>query len=641
MSQAVNQIQRLVQAALHEFETLAASEEQPSKVLGGMLAAMCRATSAEGAVAWMHDKRHDAYMPTARAGQGSALAFAQDGGLLDPVIAAVTEAARQNKPIIAAPDQREFAGTELAPTTQFYVPMDAAGRVMGIVQIIYTAEVDPKSYRQYVAFTQQGARAAGMYLGRRQTQVLAEESASQAAMLAVVQQMVCLDKPHDQVHELANAARPVLESQRVAVVGYWCNKSEVAFSDVIELNRKAVLVRAAEMLADTARHRQVPMTFRKGEQLDDDDQSLAPLLDDLFGLGAAEAVCLTLIRCEDRIVGVMLAEYATADEAARHGSTQQSLCQHAGAILDRSITTYYRPLRRVGTLLAKIRDKPVSSAMIAAGIVAGVALVIYLTVFMQVALYVRADARLEPAHLMVLSAPQEGQVKNVLVKTGQPVHAGDVLVELDATEVNLKLTEVTKAIDAERVKLQTARAKNDVPEVLSSGLKIEQLLIRQKSLTREKDLTQVRSLIDGVVLTERPHQIEGMSVATGDALLHVADLSHFDLVMEVHEEDLALIEERLRDGTPVEASFLSRPWPDLIQHATIKDLSALAPTSGPDERGKQHIFKVIVPMELKGMSPQLVLANPTGRAKLDVGTSNLMYRYGRRVWRFLEMTLFF
>lgn len=640
MSQAADQIQQVVQRALSEFESLAASELAPSNVMTQMITTLCRATAATAAVAWMPNRRDNSQMAVARCGQAK-IAFAENGLPHAAVLEAVEQAAAENKPAVVAPEQAAFAGTELAQTTQFFVPMDAAGHVMGVMQIIHPAQLDPKVYRQYIAFTQHAARAAGVYLARRQSQVLAEESASTTSMLKVVGQLLSENKPHDVIHELANSARPMLQAQRVAVIGYWRRKSDVQFSDAVDVNRKAVLVRAVEMLADTVRQREVPMTFIRNRPLDEEDDAMGSLLEDIYSMGAAQVVCLTLIRHEDRVVGVMVAEYADIERADQFTPNQQTICQQAGPILDRAIAMYYRPLRRTSSVLGALRDRPLSfTAKIIAGIVL-VMSVLYGVFFVPAPMYVRADARLEPARLGVITAPVEGRVEKVVAQTGQTVKAGDLLAKIDDTDINLKLVEVGKAIGGEQVKLEAARAKGDAPSVRSSELRIDQLNIRRRILERDQARTEVRSLIDGVVLTERMDQLEGQTVSVGDSLVHVADLSRFELVMEVREEDLALIEHALRSAFPVGVDFLSRPWPDLVQHATITDITALSPTSGPDEANQQHVFRISVPIELKNMSPQLVLANPTGRAKLQVEPASLAYRYGRRVWRFIQMTLMF
>ena len=645
MTTTAEQIQQTVQRALREFEELVVSERPPSEVLQSMVRSLSRATEAVGAVAWMPaDQAGENYSPVARHGRGAALALDEEGEPRAAVHQAIRNTVGSGKPVIVSPDQEEFRGTELQGATQLYVPIEAMGRVSGAVLVICPAELDPKVYRQYVAFIQQGARAAGMYLARRHSQVLQEDAASQQGMLRITHHLLELETAKDLVHELANQARTLLKAQRVAVVGYRRRRTEVAFSDAVNTNRKAVLVRSVEMLADAVRERQVPMTFTKDQPIEGEDEALAPLLDEVYSLGNARALCLTPIRSGEKIVGVVVGEYEEPEQASRRAGTQQELAHQVGPILDQVIQRQQRPLRRTSNLLAKLHARPKSFALRAAVAAATIAALVYLLFFMPVAIPVYGDARLEPAQLAVMASPQAGRVEEVLVETGERIASGQPVALMDRTDLRMEMAEVDKAIETERVKLNAARAEGGrgaQADIAAAKLEVERLRVRRESVQRKIERARVRSLIDGVVLTERPDRMEGRTIPEGEPIIQAADLSHFDLVIEVREEDLALVEEALRDQRPVPAAFLSRAWPDQTQKTVIREVAAVSPTSAPGEQGQQHVFKISVPVDLEGMSPQLILANPTGRAKLHVGTGSVAYRYGRRVWRFLQMTVLF
>jgi multidrug resistance efflux pump len=661
MSQAADQVQQRVQQALRDFETLSVADEPPSQVLKQICQALAQATASIGVTAWMPSGPSsqpssstsaasplDApapleknFQPIARVGPGSAMTMTKEGRPLPPVLTVLQQTFAQVKAAIAAPDQVEFQSTELHHTTQFFVPVDAMGRTLGVIHLVSPAELDPKTYRQYVAFAQQGARSAGMYLARRQNKVLQEDAASSAALLRAVHKLFGLKDPGEVLSELSNQARVLLGAQRVATVGYW-GRAHVAFSDVIEVDRKAVLVRAVEMIADTVRTRQVPMSFSKGQKLEDeDDVALEPLLDQLFGLSGAQALCFTPLRSGSEIVGVMLAEYALPDDASRHGGSQLEFCQQAGPILDQAIRWHERPLRRTSETLAKLREKPLTAASKAALAIGLAAAAVYGLFFMPVPMVVRGDARLEPAYTASMAAPFTGRVAKMLAATGQAVHVGDPLLQLDTTDLQLERARSVSALDGENVEAQASRTKGDRAALRSSELRSQQLQIHLQMLDRQIADATVKSLVDGVVLTERPQSLEGRTVAEGEELVRVADLKRFDLIVDLREEDVSLVEESLRAGRQVPVTFLSRPWPDLDQHGVVTDLLSLSPSSAPDEFRKVHVFHVTVPMTLSNLSPQLALANPSGRARLDVGNASVAERYGRRLWRFVQMTVLF
>jgi len=642
MSQTADQVQRLVQQALGEFEQLMASDEKPSQVLRKMLETLLRTTAGTGAVAWMlKDPQNPQMNIVAQVGETASLVTDPDGNVLPPLVEALSQSTSQRKPIIVAPDQPDFQKSDLHGACQFIVPVDAMGRVLGAIQLIHSRELDPKVYRQFVMFTQQAARAAGLYLARRQANVLREDLTTATRMLKLSHLLLKLRKPQEVTHELANLARGLIKAQRVSVVGYWRGKTDVQFSDVVQVNRKAVLVRAVEMLADVARERKVPMVFTKGQELEPEEEALLPLMEQLFELGSAEAAVVTPMMSGKHVVGVIISEFEDASEASERSAMQNELAQQAGPILEQAVQWRYRPLRLFSDVLAAIRDRPFV-AMLKTAIFAGIiAAFVWFFFLVPVPMPVYGDARLDPAHLAQLTMPEAGRVDEVFVKSGQIVKKGQVVAQMDDMDLRLELGETEKRIDAYRVRVDAARLEGKVADVRTAQLQIEQLELRKRSLERRIERAKIRSLIDGVVLDDRPERIQDMTKKEGDVLMLVADLSSFELVVEVEESDMALIEEELREGGEVPVAFLSKPWPDLVQETEVSRIEQISATSKPNEYQTQHVYKVIVPIELQGMTPQLVLANPTGRARLDTPPRSRAYRYGRGVWRFLQMTLFF
>lgn len=642
MSQTADQVQRLVQQALGEFEQQMSSDEKPSSVLTKMMETLLRTTQGVGAVAWMFkDPEHPEFTSVAQVGPASPLVFDPEGRIQTPVREVLQQSASQGKPIIVAPDQPDFQKTDLHNTCQFIVPIDAMGRTLGVVQLIHTKDLDPKVYRQFVMFTQQASRAAGLYLARRQSNVLREDLDAATRMLKMSHQLVKVSTPEDLIHELANLARNALKAQRMSAVGYWRNKTEVAFSDTIEVNRKAVVVRTVELLAEVVRDRRVPMVFLRDQELEPEEQSLLPLLEDLYSHGAAEAIVLTPLMVDKKVVGVLIGEYDDAEEASARSATQSEVAGQAAPLLNQVVEWRYRPLRRTSDLLASIRRRPMSSMGKVAVAVAIVWFVIHVLFFVPMPVSVFGEARLEPAKLALITAPEAGRISDVKIVNGEAVERGQVLATMDDIDLKLELAEIVQKISGERVELEASRREGDRPKLQASQLRIEQYQLQKQSLERKIERAQVRTPIGGVVLDDRPQRLIDRTVAQGDELMSVADLTEFELVIDLHEEDLAAVEEAIRDGKEVEVSFLSRPWPDLVQHAKVTNIEQLSPTSRPDEYQKQHVFRIIVPIELEGLSPQLVLANPTGRAKLITPPRSIAYGVFGGVWRFLKMTLFF
>jgi len=641
MSRSANQVQEQIRIALSEFEQAASSTRPPAEVLPRTVSVLVETAGALAGVVWMPDAEGKKIHPVAKAGSADSLVFTGEGAPREAVMEVTRQALAQKKVTAIGPGQQTFEQTPLHNTSQFYAPIEGAGKVLGIIHLIGPSELDPKLYREFGAFTQRAAQALGNFLSRRQSQLAEQDKASHAAMLRVIHQLLAAREPQALIADLANLSRPLLEAHRVSVVGFWKRKPQVAFSDVVEPNRRAVIVQAVELLAEETRHREMPLSFTRDQDLHGEDELLNPVLEELFGLSNAQAVAMTPVEHDGEIVAVMVVEYDTPEAAAQRAPTQQELSHQAGPILTQAVLWDRRPLRRTADAIEAVKRRPIASSIKVAAAIALLAAVVIGLLFVPVSIPVKVEGRLEPAQLAAITAPLAGYVDEVLVNTSQRVAEGDVILRFDDTDLQLEHAEVIKSIDQERVAMEAARARGERVEVRRAELRMEQNRIQKRLLERQIERATIRAPLAGIVLTERPDRLEGKTVAKGDALFELGDLSHFELICEVPEEDIGLIERRLTAGHDVPVTFLSRAWPDAPQTTVIEDLSALSPTTSAGEAGDRQVFRIIVPVELDNVSAALVLANPTGRARLDAGTGNVVYRFGRHAWQYLRMTLLF
>lgn len=643
MTLTADQLQQFVRQALEQLEQLSRSDQPPAQVIPQMLQVLTRVTEGRGAVVWMPaDAQSQSFQPVGIVGEAASMALDAEHNPLTPVADGINRAWSESAPIAASPNQVEFQDTPLHQSTQFYVPIEAMGGKAGVLHLINSGELDPKSYRQYVGFTRQAAHAIGNYLGKRKGERLQIDTSAYTAILRAVHQMVRITEPDQLMHELANLTRPLIEAQRVAAVGFRRGgRRDVAFSDAIDTNRRAVLVRTVEMLAQHCREREVSLSFTRDQQLHGEDESLRPLLNDLFSLSNAQAVCMTPIQHNERTLGVLIVEYADPEQVGKRSPYQQELAHQAGPILDQAMAWHTRPLRRTSNAISRLRRRPVAAVGKTVAALAVAAAVIFGLFFVPVPLYVHADAQLQPARQAMVSAPMDGRILEVLVESGERVEEGEVLIRLNKSHLQLRMAEIEKAIAQKRVQLDAARSAGRLADVRAAQLAIEKLKIRQERIERKIARSSITSPIDGVVLTRHPQRLEGMSVKQGRELLRIGDLSQFNLVMEVPEQEIALLAHSLAHGDAIEVTFLSRLWPRMEQTTRITDFSAFAPTSTPDRAGTGYAFDVTVPIDLQGVNRKLALANPSGRAKLHAGEGSIAYRYGRDAWQFIKMTLLF
>lgn len=161
-------------------------------------------------------------------------------------------------------------------------------------------------------------------------------------------------------------------------------------------------------------------------------------------------------------------------------------------------------------------------------------------------------------HHIDVRALTAGVVEEVLVKEGQAVKKGDVLVKvlptlfkarLDAEQAEVKIAQV-ELDNAKRLFDQKAVSQH---EVALYQAKFDRAQARAKLAEAELAFTAVRAPFDGLVGRIREQQ--GSRVKEGDALTTLSDTSvvwaYFD-VPEARYLEYAADRERAKDGAPVD-----------------------------------------------------------------------------------------
>jgi RND family efflux transporter MFP subunit len=131
-----------------------------------------------------------------------------------------------------------------------------------------------------------------------------------------------------------------------------------------------------------------------------------------------------------------------------------------------------------------------------------------------------------PHRRSTISANQSGTVRGVYANEGETVTAGQVIVELDTTDFDLRLRQAQAAVRAAQVQVQTARIEADrakkllesnaipgrqndlaVAQTRAAGAALQQALVVRDMAKRSIEEAKVRAPFDAVVV--RRHISEG------------------------------------------------------------------------------------------------------------------------------------
>jgi RND family efflux transporter MFP subunit len=172
--------------------------------------------------------------------------------------------------------------------------------------------------------------------------------------------------------------------------------------------------------------------------------------------------------------------------------------------------------------------------------------------------YFLANGSVEAVNDAFISPEINGQVKKILVKEGQRVKQGDLLVSLNSDVIRNSVAEVktglelAKTIFEKRKGLWEKKIGSEV-EYLQAKSNKESLENRLKSLEAQLEMTNIKAPISGIV--DEIFSKEGELAVPGMQLIRLVNLREVYVNADVSEAYLA----KVRKGDAVHVTFPSYP----------------------------------------------------------------------------------
>jgi multidrug resistance efflux pump len=201
------------------------------------------------------------------------------------------------------------------------------------------------------------------------------------------------------------------------------------------------------------------------------------------------------------------------------------------------------------------------------------------------ALFVRAPYRvsveceLQPVVRRFVAAPFAGEFEKCLVKPGDLVTCGQVLGRMEGRDQRWELAGLTadqqrarKSRDANMAAGKTAAAQMD-------QLEAQRLEIKRKLLENRLQQLEIRSPLDGVVISGDLERSQGVPVTVGQVLFEVAPLGHLVAELAVPDEEISHVEADMSAAISLDA------YPGTTWNGTISKIHPRSIT-----REKDNVF---------------------------------------------------
>ena len=192
---------------------------------------------------------------------------------------------------------------------------------------------------------------------------------------------------------------------------------------------------------------------------------------------------------------------------------------------------------------------------------------------------VRCTCELDVMTRRFAVAPFDGIVKEGFVEPGDLVQQGQRLASMDGTALTYQMATV-KADLAKARKLREIELKHrDIPKSMVAGLEAESLEAEQQLLEFQKAQIEVRSPVDGIILSGSLEKSVGASATQGQTLFEVGPIDQLIVEIAIPADEIA----HVRSDQTV------RVWVDGFESSSFTGMiESIAPRS--ELRDARNVF---------------------------------------------------
>jgi hypothetical protein len=560
------------------------------------------------------------------------------------IVEAVQRTIKEVKPLVLPPagagpvDPGAETPSNQCAYPLFFKPLKAADQVAMVVQMIGGENLTPHDYRSVVGLLDQIGEAAETYLAHRRAAVLDDDRKSLARLVKYTEGVHNSLDTQKVIYQVANLGRDAVACDRVVVwIDPQVKRGLRAVSGVDKPDRRAVLMQSLEKLGRHCLKIKKPIVASRKQlvELPDDDE-LTPLLKDYFNISKLDQIFLQPIRHEERDLGVLIAEGFDEQTALNLDGMMAAVANHAGIALANALEMASVPMVRPLARLKKVKEDPKKRRkwLIITGIVL---IVLALLLVMPWSVKIECACELTPEHLRVIEAPLDKVQITKIIRPRGFVREGELIATLDDLDLRTQLETLNKEMEQEEINRNQAASEVDREY---SRLQIEILQKRIAFITEQIDKCQIRAPIAGTILTTQLERKELTSPALGEPICEIADLSQWQLQLDVPQEEIAWVQYGLADGKQAPVRFFLSAYPQFKLETMLTSEEQIGQMPRIKEEGNVYEVRIDVAPEQLQEVAQGLREGMIGRAKITTVSRPLGFVLLRKVIRFFRVTFF-
>ena len=239
---------------------------------------------------------------------------------------------------------------------------------------------------------------------------------------------------------------------------------------------------------------------------------------------------------------------------------------------------------------------------------------------------IAAGCRAEPTLRRLSPAPFDGLLQSTHVAPGDVVTAGELLATMDSREVEWELAGVVADREREAKERDTHLSAHEVARSMMAALEVERLSARESLLRDRLARLEIRSPIDGIVLSGSLDRRENVPVTVGQSLYEIAPLASLRLEVEIPADEVS----HVRTGLPVEIRMHGQ-----ASEPVIGTIERIRPASEVREGRNVFVAEVAVDNLDGRLRPGM-----KGSVRITGDSHPLGWNLFHRPWEYLQTRLF-
>ena len=258
-------------------------------------------------------------------------------------------------------------------------------------------------------------------------------------------------------------------------------------------------------------------------------------------------------------------------------------------------------------------------------IIAGVAAVA-LTMLLPMPYHVRCDAKLQPVIRRFVAAPFDGTLEKTLVKPGDIVDEGDVLAQMDGRDIRLQRAALVAKLEQSQRQHASSLAKGEAADAKLAKLELQKLQLERDRLDQRMANLDIKSPIDGIVVSGDLERVEGAPLTVGQSLFEIGPTEQMLVEIAVPESEVAYVETEQSVQLWLDA-YPGQSWNAKLQH--------IQPRAEIIDNESVFVAEVQLNNDTSLLRPGM-----SGRARIATASHPLGWNLFHRAWDALRKQIY-